>query len=138
MTDDDLTSKKESLESKGYTIDDLIEKLREVEEDGDEVIFTYTKGDQQKSLIMLRLPEKGNKDGLVVQDESDNEEYTVGRDELLSYVENPNAKSLKGTTLSIELKPGFDNPDAEPDPLGEELINKFKPIIREMMRGNYG
>ena len=120
-------------------MEDLIAKLKKVFDDGDDVILTYTRGEEKASFTLSEPPSLGRY--LTVVNDSD-KEFSIGYDELEKYFDNPSS-AVKTTnkgdvTLSIKIEMGVENPAEEPDPLGEQLINKLKPIIREMMRGNYG
>ena len=112
------------------------------DEDGDEVYFDYVDDESTRRFRLLQVPEDMSQE-IKLEDESTDESTKIPFKWLKNYFENPAENLGEDTRLDIKIEPGFDfsgiNPSAEKDdPFGEQLISKLKPVIKEMMRGNYG
>jgi len=143
MTDEDIMSNVRSLKEQGFTIKQFRDYLRKTLEAGDEVYFDYVGDKSTRRFRLLEVPEDMTQE-IELENESTNESITGPFDWLENYFKNPTEVLAKdsNTRLDIKIESSFDplniDPSAEKEPLEEQLVNKLKPVIKEMMRGNYG
>ena len=86
-------------------------------------------------MLFLSITQK-----IKLENEDTGKGYFIEYQVLEDYFKNPN-RQYGESTLKIKIEPSFKSldPSAEKEnPFEEQLINKLKPVIKEMMRGNYG
>ena len=123
-------------------MEEFVGYLRNTLEANDEIYFNYIDDESVDTYRVLKIPENETQK-IRLEKESNGQQFEVGYKILKDYFKNPATAAKEYDGFEIEIQPSFDFLGIDPsterdDPLEEQLVNKLKPVIKEMMRGNYG